>query len=72
MLLGSALVKAAHKMLVKLTPALVLILMLTLGLYWCAQAYINWSAQPAFTTIKSAEMPVEQVHLLTFSLEYNY
>ena len=43
--------------------SLVLILMLTLGLYWCAQAYYNWSAQPAFTTIKSAEMPVEQVHL---------
>jgi len=35
--------------------------MLSLGIYWCKEAYQNWMDQPVLTTITNAGLPVEQV-----------
>ncbi len=39
-------------------------MMVSLGLYWCANAYQNWTNQPFLTIIKTVGLPVEQVNLL--------
>jgi hypothetical protein len=41
--------------------AVTVLLMLTLGIYWCVQAYDGWAANPVLTTITSTGLPVEQV-----------
>jgi hypothetical protein len=38
-----------------------LLMMLSLGVYWCAEAYLNWIDQPVLTTITTAGLPVEKV-----------
>jgi hypothetical protein len=35
--------------------------MLALGLYWCVEVYKAWTDQPVLTTIKTAELPVDEV-----------
>jgi hypothetical protein len=35
--------------------------MMSLGIYWCAEAYQNWIDHPVLTTINTAGLPVDQV-----------
>ena len=35
--------------------------MVSLGMYWCTEVYINWNDQPVLTTIQTAGLPVENV-----------
>jgi hypothetical protein len=36
--------------------------MVTLGMYWCTELYLNWDDQPVLTTITTAGLPVESVN----------
>jgi hypothetical protein len=47
----------------KIFWSVVVILLLALGLYWCADVYQAWTDQPVLTTIKTAELPVQEVFL---------
>ncbi len=35
--------------------------MLALGVFWCVEVYKAWTDQPVLTTIKTAELPVDEV-----------
>ena len=39
----------------------VLLFMLSLGLYWCIQAYQDWKNNPVLTTITNTAYPVYEV-----------
>jgi hypothetical protein len=41
--------------------SLILILMFTLGVIWCKQAYDNWKQNPVLTTITTTAFPSDEV-----------
>jgi hypothetical protein len=41
--------------------SLTILFMVTLGMYWCTELYLNWDDQPVLTTITTAGLPVESV-----------
>jgi hypothetical protein len=48
-----------------------IMMMLSLGIYFCAQVYQNWIEKPVLTTITSAGLPVEKV-MNSFFLNYYF
>ena len=47
--------------------SLVLILLFSLGLYWCAQSYQNWKNNPVLTTITTTTFSINEVKGLIWS-----
>ncbi len=45
----------------KLFWAIVVLLLLALGFYWCVTVYLNWTANPVLTTITTTAYSVKKV-----------
>ena len=52
--------------------SLTIIFMLSLGIYFCSEAYQNWNDQPVLTTIKTAGVPVEQVSHCGWHIKFSF
>ena len=42
--------------------SMVIIAMLTLGMYWSVSAYQDWQDNPVMTTIKTAALPIKEIN----------